>query len=87
MIGGNKMDNPEYILNEINKGIKMGMDSINHVTDKVQDKEFKDLLLHEYDRYNSILNRSDRAGGACGPCGAGGGSACVRSRCAAACGC
>lgn len=51
------MDNPEYILNEINKGIKMGMDSINHVTDKVQDKEFKDLLLHEYDRYNSILNR------------------------------
>ena len=57
MLGGNKMDNPEYILNEINKGIKMGMDSINHVTDKVQDKEFKDLLLHEYDRYNSILNR------------------------------
>ena len=51
------MNRPEYILNEINKGIKMGMDSINHVTDKVQDKEFKDLLLHEYDRYNSILNR------------------------------
>ena len=51
------MDNPQYILNEINKGIKMGMDSINHVSDKVEDKEFKDLLLHEYDRYNSILNR------------------------------
>ena len=51
------MDNPQYILNEINKGIKMGMDSINRVSDKVEDKEFKDLLLHEYDRYNSILNR------------------------------
>ena len=51
------MDNPQYILNEINKGIKMGMDSINHVSDKVEDNEFKDLLLHEYDRYNSILNR------------------------------
>lgn len=51
------MDNPQYILNEINEGIKMGMDSINHVSDKVEDKEFKDLLLHEYDRYNSILNR------------------------------
>lgn len=51
------MDNPQYILNEINKGIKMGMDSISNITDKVQDSEFKDLLLFEYDRYNSILNR------------------------------
>lgn len=51
------MDNPQYILNEINKGIKMGMDSISNITDKVQDAEFKDLLLLEYDRYNSILNR------------------------------
>lgn len=51
------MDNPQYILNEINKGIKMGMDSISNITDKVQDNEFKDLLLYEYDRYNSILNR------------------------------
>lgn len=55
--GGNHMDNPQYILNEINKGIKMGMDSISNITDKVQDNEFKDLLLYEYDRYNSILNR------------------------------
>lgn len=51
------MDNPQYILNEINKGIKMGMDSISNITDKVQDSELKDLLLFEYDRYNSILNR------------------------------
>lgn len=51
------MDNPQYILNEINKGIKMGMDSISNITDKVQDSKFKDLLLFEYDRYNSILNR------------------------------
>ncbi len=51
------MDNPQYILNEINKGIKMGMDAISNITDKVEDTEFKDLLLFEYDRYNSILNR------------------------------
>ena len=35
----------------------MGMDSISNITDKVQDSELKDLLLFEYDRYNSILNR------------------------------
>ena len=51
------MDNPQFILNEINKGIKMGMDAISNITDKVEDTEFKDLLLFEYDRYNSILNR------------------------------
>ena len=33
------------------------MDSISNITDKVQDNECKDLLLYEYDRYNSILNR------------------------------
>ena len=54
---GNCMDNPQYILNEINKGIKVGMDSISNITDKFQDNKFKDLLLFEYDRYNSILNK------------------------------
>ena len=35
------MDSPGYILNEINKGIKMGMDSISNVFEKVQDEYFK----------------------------------------------
>lgn len=51
------MDNPEYILNEVNKGIKMGMDSISTISEKVQDGNFKDDLLFQYEKYNEILNR------------------------------
>lgn len=51
------MDNPAYILNEINKGIKMGMDSISTISDKVTDTNLKDDLLFQYDKYNEILNR------------------------------
>lgn len=50
------MDQPQYILNEINKGIKMGMDSISNVSEKVQDSRLKDELLFQYDKYNEILN-------------------------------
>lgn len=51
------MDNPQYILNEVNKGIKMGMDSLSTVSEKVGDNNFKNELLFEYDKYNEILNR------------------------------
>jgi len=51
------MDSPGYILNEINKGIKMGMDSISNISEKVQDDEFKKDLKYQYDEYNSILNK------------------------------
>lgn len=51
------MDNPQYILNEVNKGIKMGMDSISTISEKVGDNQFKDDLLFQYDKYNEILNR------------------------------
>ena len=50
------MDNNRYILNEINKGIKMGMDSISNVSEKVQDDRFKQDLKYQYDEYNKILN-------------------------------
>ena len=50
------MDNPNYILNELNKGIKMGMDSISNVSEKVQDDRFKQDLKYQYDEYNKILN-------------------------------
>ena len=51
------MDSPQYILNEINKGIKMGMDSISTVAEKVQDDRFKKDLKYQYDKYNEILNK------------------------------
>ena len=50
------MDNPNYILNELNKGIKMGMDSISNVAEKVQDDRFKQDLKYQYDEYNRLLN-------------------------------
>ena len=51
------MDNNRYILNELNKGIKMGMDSISTVSEKVQDDRFKKDLKYQYDKYNEILNK------------------------------
>lgn len=51
------MDSPGYILNEINKGIKMGMDSISTVSEKVQDDNFKKELKFQYNKYNEILNK------------------------------
>lgn len=50
------MNRPEYILNEINKGIKMGMDSISTIAEKVTDDQLKDDLQSEYNQYNEILN-------------------------------
>ena len=50
------MDSPQYILNQVNQGIKMGMDSISNVSEKVQDSKLKDELLFQYDKYNEILN-------------------------------
>jgi len=51
------MNNAQYVLNEINKGIKMGMDSISNVSEKVQDDNFKKDLKFQYDKYNDILNK------------------------------
>lgn len=51
------MSNEIYVLNEVNKGIKMGMDSISNISEKVQDDNFKDNLKSQYDKYNDILNK------------------------------
>ena len=51
------MDTNCYVLNEINKGIKMGMDSISNISEKVQDDRFKQDLKYQYDQYNKILNK------------------------------
>ncbi len=51
------MDNNEYVLNEVNKGIKMGMDSISNVSEKVQEQNFKEDLQYQYNKYNEVLNK------------------------------
>ena len=51
------MDTPGHILNEINKGIKMGMDSISNISEKVQNSDFKNDLKFQYNKYNEILNK------------------------------
>lgn len=51
------MGNEQYILNTVNKGLKMGMDSISTISEKVGDENFKDDLIYQYNQYNDILNR------------------------------
>lgn len=46
------------ILKEINKDAKMGMDSLNMVTDKVQDDKFKKLLNEQHNEYQNIFDRT-----------------------------
>ena len=45
------------ILNEIHKGLVMGMESLSVITSKVGDQNFKDDLNYQYERYENILNR------------------------------
>lgn len=45
------------VLDELNKGACMGMDAIKFVLDKVEDKEFYDLLQRQYDGYEKISNK------------------------------
>ena len=51
------MGKEQYILNTVNKGLKMGMDSISTISEKVGDQNFKDDLIYQYNQYNDILNR------------------------------
>lgn len=53
------MDNSKYILNEIGKGLQMGLDSISNITEKVDDQELKDDLLNQYAEYSSLLKRTN----------------------------
>lgn len=51
------MDNNLYALNEIHKGLVMGMESLSVITDKVGDPEFKGNLEYQYRQYGQILDR------------------------------
>lgn len=45
------------ILNEIHKGLVMGMESISVISDKVGDGNFKDDLDYQYKEYGKVLDR------------------------------
>ena len=45
-----------YVLNEVHKGAKMGMDSISTVSEKVSEPNFKDNLSFQYTQYGNILD-------------------------------
>lgn len=45
------------VLDELNKGACMGMDAIKFVLDKVEDKEFYDILERQYNGYKKISDK------------------------------
>lgn len=52
------MENTELnILDEINKGATMGMDAIDFIKEKVGDKQFRQVLNAEYNKYQNISQR------------------------------
>lgn len=51
------MDQNITVLNEIHKGLVMGMESISVVSSKVGDPAFKDVLDTQYKQYGSLLDR------------------------------
>ena len=51
------MDNSKYVLNEVGKGLQMGMDSISNITQKVDYANLKEDLLYQYSVYGNLLER------------------------------
>ena len=47
------------VLDEVNKGATMGMDAINYLVPKVGDKQFKEVLDIEYNKYKDISRRAN----------------------------
>ncbi len=45
------------ILDEINKGATMGMDAISFASNKAKDRNFKEVLDIEYNKYQNISER------------------------------
>lgn len=44
-------------LDELNKGCAMGMDAIDNILDKVEDKNLRKVLEDEYDKYKKMHQR------------------------------
>ncbi len=51
------MDDNTTVLNEIHKGLVMGMESISVVSSKVGDEKFKHELDNYYQEYGNILDK------------------------------
>lgn len=49
------------ILNEIHKGVTMGMSSLEEVSNKSSDNEFKSELSAQYNTYQTTLNKVNEA--------------------------
>lgn len=47
-------------LDEVNKGVSIGMDAISFTMDKAEDAEFMKVLKGEYDKYKAISERIDK---------------------------
>lgn len=45
-----------YVLNEVHKGAKMGIDSISTISEKVSEPNLKDNLSFQYTQYGDILD-------------------------------
>lgn len=45
------------VMDELNKGCSMGMDAISYVMEKVEDKNFKDLLSTQYEQYRKLSDK------------------------------
>lgn len=50
----NIMKENKNVLDELNKGCTMGMNAIEAILDKVEDKKFKNVLKDEYKKYKKI---------------------------------
>lgn len=48
------------ILDEVHKGLVMGMESISVITAKVGDRNFRDDLNYQYDEYGKVLDRINK---------------------------
>lgn len=55
------MDKNIEALKEVCKGVKMGMDAIEYVSDKVGEENLSNYLKHEYSMYNNILDKVNDA--------------------------
>lgn len=61
-MGKNENQNSENInaLDEICKGACMGMDAIHFILEKVKDKDLKDYLQKDYEKYDKIKERIEK---------------------------
>ena len=53
------MEDNVNALDEINKGATMGMNAIDDILDKIDSKEFKDMISKQYDDYKRISEHID----------------------------